>query len=88
MARYYYSGNADDYLNINIGTGISPDDRPSAILLNSNYKLVSNKASLAWKRSFSKLNIFGVNAGWVSQEYLPKTKGNQFDFGISYQRRF
>jgi hypothetical protein len=88
MARYYYSGNADDYLNINIGTGISPDDRTSAVLLNSNYKLVSNKASFAWKKSFNKQNIVGLNAGWVNQEYLPNTKGNQFDVGISYQRRF
>jgi YaiO family outer membrane protein len=87
MAKYYYGG-ADDYLHLNIGTGISPDDRPSAILLNSNYKLQSNKASVAWKKSITKLNIIGVSAGWVNQEYLQKTKGNQFDIGISYQRRF
>jgi YaiO family outer membrane protein len=87
MARYYYGG-ADDYLHFNIGTGISPDDRPSAILLNSNYKLQSNRASLAWKKSFNKLNVIAINGGWVNQEYLPKTKGNQFDIGISYQRRF
>jgi len=87
MARYYYGG-ADDYLHFNIGTGISPDDRPSAILLNSNYKLQSNRASVAWKKSINKLNIIGINTGWVNQEYLPKTKGNQFDIGISYQRRF
>lgn len=87
MARYYYGG-ADDYIHFNIGTGISPDDRPSAVLLNSNYKLQSNRASVAWKKSITKLNVIGVNAGWVNQEYLPKTKGNQFDIGISYQRRF
>lgn len=88
MVRYYYSGNADDYLHLNIGTGISPDDRQSAILINSNYKLVSNKASLDWRKSFNRLNILGLSAGWVNQEYLPKTKGNQFELGISYQRRF
>ncbi len=88
MARYYYSGNADDYLHLNVGTGISPDDRQSSILINSNYKLVSNRASLDWRKSISRLNIFGVSAGWVNQEYLLKTKGNQFEVGVSYQRRF
>jgi len=88
MARYYYSGNADDYFHVNIGTGISPDDRQAAVLLNSNYKLISNRASVAWKKSFKRLNIVGIDAGWVNQEYLPKTKGNQLELGISYQRRF
>ncbi len=87
MARYYYGG-ADDFLHFNIGTGISPDDRPSAILLNSSYKLQSNRASIAWRKSLDKMNILGLTAGWVNQEYLPKTKGNQYDIGISYQRRF
>jgi YaiO family outer membrane protein len=88
MARYYYSSNADDYFNINVGTGISPDERQSAILLNSTYKLKSNKVSIEWRNSFNNLNVVAVNAGWINQEYQPKKKGNQFDLGISYKRRF
>jgi YaiO family outer membrane protein len=88
MARYYYGGNADDYFNINIGTGISPDERESAFLLNSSYKLKSTKASIDWKKSLNRLNIFGASAGWINQEYQPKTTGTQLDFGISYKRRF
>jgi YaiO family outer membrane protein len=88
VARYYYSGNADDYLNFTIGTGVSPDERPAALLLNSSYKLASNKVSLSAKKSFGSLNVFGLSAGWANQEYQPKTRGNQVDLGISYQRRF
>jgi YaiO family outer membrane protein len=86
-ARYYFGG-ADDFISANIGYGISPDDASQAILLSSTYKLISTRGSLAYKKTFAKLNVFGLNAGWVNQEYLPKTKGNQFDIGISYQRRF
>lgn len=86
-ARYYYGG-TEDFLHLNIGTGISPDDRPAAILLNSNYKLKSNRVSLSWRKSFAGLNSFSLNAGWVNSEYLPKTRGNQYTIGAGYQRRF
>jgi YaiO family outer membrane protein len=87
MARYYYGG-ADDYLHFNTGTGISPDDRSNTTLLGSNYKLKSYRASVSWKKSFGVLNIFNLDAGWVNTEYLPGTKGNQYNIGIGYQRRF
>ncbi len=86
-ARYYFGG-ADDFIAANIGYGISPDERSQAILLNSNYKLKSVRSSVSYKKTFNLLNVFGLSAGWVHQEYLPNTKGNQFDIGISYQRRF
>lgn len=87
MARYYYGG-ADDYIHFNIGTGISPDESSNTILLNSNYRLKSYRASATWKKSFGVLNVLTINAGWVSSEYLPKTTGNQYNIGIGYQRRF
>jgi YaiO family outer membrane protein len=87
MARYYY-GSTDDYLHFNIGTGISPDDRSNTTLLNSNYKLKSYRASVSWKKSFGILNIFSLDVGWVNTEYLLNTKGNQYNIGIGYQRRF
>jgi YaiO family outer membrane protein len=86
-ARYYYKG-VNDYLTLNLGTGISPDERASSILLGSGYKLRSNRASIIWQQSFKNLNILRLSAGWINQEYLPDTRGNQIDFGISYQRRF
>ncbi len=87
-ARYYYKGSAEDYVWLTLGTGISPDDRSIAQQLNSNYKLLSQKASLAWKFSIKKYNSFSLSAGWINQEYLKDTKGNQLEAGIGYTRRF
>jgi len=86
-ARYYFGG-ADDFIAANIGYGISPDETSQEILLNNNYKLKSFRSSLAYKKTVHRLNVFGLNAGWANQEYLADTKGNQFEIGISYQRRF
>lgn len=87
-ARYYYAGTADDFVWLNIGTGISPDDRAIAQQLNSTYKLISNKASLTWRFTVKKYNSFSVSTGIINQEYLKDTKGNQFEMGIGYTRRF
>lgn len=87
-ARYYYKGSAEDYVGLTLGTGISPDERSIAQQLNSNYKLLSQKASLAWIFRVKKYNSFSLNAGWINQEYLKDTKGNQFELGIGYTRRF
>ena len=43
---------------------------------------------MGYRRSIHSLNIFTLDATWINQEYLAKTFGNQFDFGIGYQRRF
>jgi YaiO family outer membrane protein len=85
-ARYYYKG-ADDFFGFNIGTGISPDDRLSSILLNNVVKLISHRASAELRRAFNKKYIVGLNLGWINREYLPKTKGNQIEAGLSYQIR-
>jgi YaiO family outer membrane protein len=87
MTRYYYGG-VEDYIALNIGTGLSPDDRASTILLNSKYKLRSTRASAACRKSFRGGNVISLNAGWIGSEYRLNEKGNQFEAGISYQRRF
>lgn len=86
-ARYYVGG-ADDYLSINAGTGLSPDERNQAILLNSNYKLVTRKAGAAYHFSYKKMNLFALALQYANVEYLPKTRDHQLNAGISYQRRF
>jgi YaiO family outer membrane protein len=86
----YYLGGADDYLSLGLGTGITPDDPKNIALLNSQIsnKLHDNNFSVGYRRSFKKLNIFLLNFGLDHQEYRANTSGNQFDFGIGYQRRF
>ncbi len=86
----YYTGGADDYLSLGVGTGISPDDPRNIILLNNgnNYKLMSNNVSLAFWHTFKRRNVFFVTASLDHQEYKFQTWGNQLDLGIGYLRRF
>jgi YaiO family outer membrane protein len=86
----YYTGGADDYLALGLGTGISPDDPRNVILLNNgnNYKLRSNNLSLAYWHTIKRFNIIFITASLDNQEYKFNTWGNQLDLGIGYQRRF
>lgn len=86
-ARYYFDG-ADDYLSVSVGSGVSPDDRSQAVLLNSNYKLVTRRASAAYYFSYRKRNLFSLGLGWANVEYLPKTRDNQVNASLGYHRRF
>jgi len=87
-ARYYYSGDADNLLAVNVGSGISPDDRTTTFQLNSTYKLMSKKVSVSWKFAVKRFNIFSLNAGLINQEYQKDSRGNQLEVGVGYTRRF
>ncbi|MFI5161055.1 MAG: YaiO family outer membrane beta-barrel protein [Sphingobacteriales bacterium] len=86
----YYTGGADDYLSLGIGTGVSPDDPRNIILLNggNNYKLTSDNISAAFYHSFKRLNVFFITASLDNQEYQFNTRGNQLDIGVGFLRRF
>lgn len=87
--RYYFGG-ADDYFTLGLGTGVSPDDPRNNVLLNTGniYKLHSNNISLGYRHAFKTFNVIYFNASLDNQEYQQHVKGNQFDFGVGYQRRF
>lgn len=85
-ARYYFGG-ADDYFAGNIGTGISPDDKANSIQL-SNKSLLAKKIGLEYRRTFHNLNIWYVSGTFIHEDLANGEKGNQFDLGIGYQRRF
>lgn len=86
-ARYYYGG-ADDVIGFNVGYGISPDDRFNAIQLDSKVKLVSYKAGLSFKKKIGRLSVISADGSWFNQEYLPNTKGNQYQISIGWLQRF
>ena len=85
--RYYFGG-ANDFVALTLGTGVSPDESRSDILLNSPYKLVSKKVSANFRHAIRNKYILALSAGWVNQEYRPKTQGNQLDAGVGLQLRF
>ena len=86
----YYVGGPDDYLSLGLGTGISPDNPRNNILFNNGqaYKLKSNSVSAAYQRSFKKVNIVVLRAGFADQEYQQNVHGNQLELGMGYMRRF
>lgn len=87
LARYYY-GDIDDYIGINIGAGISPDNRQINILLDNLYKLRTYRGEVTVQHAVRKLNVFTVSFSLMNQEYLPNTIGNQIQAGVGYIRRF
>jgi YaiO family outer membrane protein len=86
-ARYYY-GSADDVIGITFGYGISPDDRSNSIQLDDNIRLISYKAGLSFKKKVSRFSVIGIDGSWFNQEYLPQTKGNQYQISIGWLYRF
>lgn len=86
LGRYYF-GSADDFIGLNLGTGISPDERYLNPQLNAAYPLKTYKATLDLRHAF-QLNIVSLSASLINQEYMPDTRGNQIQAGIGYIRRF
>ncbi len=85
LSATYYFDTADDLLGGTIGYGLSPDDRYFAIQF---YKLTTYKAGIFYKKKISRFNVLSASASWANQEYLPETKGNQYQIGVSWLHRF
>lgn len=84
----YYTGGANDYFGIQIGSGITPEESTNNLLANENFKLKTFKAGCEYTFSLSKVNIFTLSFLYSNQEYRIGQKGNQFDFSIGYTRNF
>ena len=87
MARYYLGG-ANDYIGVQLGSGLSPDDARSNVQLNSGYKMRNYNFEINGRYSIQRLNIITANFSLLNQEYTPGQTGNQFQFGLGYIRRF
>jgi YaiO family outer membrane protein len=89
LSARYYTGGADDFLMLAVGTGVSPDDPRNIALLNNgvNYRLNSDNIQFQYWKTY-KLNVFFIILSLENQQYYFQTRGNQFDFGVGYQRRF
>lgn len=85
--RYYTKG-ASDYFAFQIGTGISPEDYQSSLLENETYKLKTFKVGGEYNFAIKKTNLFSISAMYYNQEYLPNTKGNQYDISLGYTKKF
>lgn len=85
FTRYYY-GTIFDYFEVLLGTGISPDDRSINPLIVTHLK--TYRGSVFFKHQVGNLNILSFDASIINQELHSGKKGNQFQVGVGYQRRF
>lgn len=88
LTTRYYTGDANNYWSFAIGRGISPEDYNNNLLGTTTYKLKSFKLGLDYNFSVKDVNIFSVGGNYFNQEFQPNRKGNQFDFNVSYSRKF
>lgn len=86
-ARYYY-GSTDDVVGFVLGYGISPDDRYNSIQLDESVRLISYKAGASFKKKIGESSVISADANWFNQEYLPDTKGNQYQISLGWLLRF
>jgi YaiO family outer membrane protein len=79
-----YLSDADSYLSLVVGTGISPDEREFAI--DPGYYLKSSKISLEYQQKIAYRLILDGRTGFAKEEIMAGTKRNRysFDIGISY----
>ena len=85
--RYYFS-DANNYLGIQVGTGISPEEQLNSLLPDGVYKLKTFKVGADYNFTLSKNNLFTISGTYYRQEYRPETIGNQYDFSLGYARNF
>jgi YaiO family outer membrane protein len=84
----YYTGGANEYLGFQVGTGISPDDSRNNLLDQSAYKMKTFKIGADYNFTLGKRNLLFIQGIYFNQEYLPRTRGNQFDLTLGYSRTF
>lgn len=85
--RYYPKG-GQDYFAFQAGTGISPEENRSNLLEIETFKLKTFKLGAEYSFSVQKTNLFSVSAMYFNQEFRPNVKGNQFDIGVGYTKKF
>jgi YaiO family outer membrane protein len=86
-ARYYYGG-ADDLIGLSGGYGISPDDRYNVIQLDTKTRLTSYNLGFLVKKKIGHRYVLSASGNWLSQEYLPRITGNQYQAGLAMLYRF
>lgn len=85
--RYYFL-NADNYLFLRFGSGISPDERIIFSQVQQNPRLDAYYANLGINKTFGARHVFQLGAGILSEDITPERSGIQFLGNASYRYRF
>jgi len=83
ITRYYLS-DADNYLALSLGTGISPDERS----LNNPNLLISKKIGADYNFRISKRQTVSLTTGYIYEEYFADSFRNKVSFGVGTQFSF
>jgi YaiO family outer membrane protein len=83
--RYYFSDRFN-LVGMQLGTGISPDDRIRNIDQTANLK--SYKLGLNYSKDVVKNLAIAAAGLWYYEEYASNTWGNQFSLSLSINKRF
>jgi YaiO family outer membrane protein len=89
-ATYYIGGESrDNIIGGYVGFGVSPDDRGiNVIQLEGVQRLSSFKVGTFYKKKFARFWVLSLSQGFVRTEYLPGVRGNEYQFGMGFLRRF
>ncbi|MDD4491291.1 MAG: YaiO family outer membrane beta-barrel protein [Bacteroidales bacterium] len=79
-ARRYFS-DADSYISLNLGTGMSPDEQQYAFDPGLKY-LKANKISLEYQQKIVHRFIFNCGAGYAKEEIRTGVKRNRYSMSI------
>ncbi|SFV32608.1 tetratricopeptide repeat protein [Thermoflavifilum thermophilum] len=86
--RYYYSEQRDDYLNLIVGTGISPDDRSRYFGLNKWLSLSATNVAIGYQHIFRGQTIAGLTLSWTNQEIAQGIRQNEYDVYVHLVQKF
>jgi len=86
--RYYYSEQRDDYLNLIVGTGVSPDDRSRYFGLNKWLSLSATNVALGYQHIFHGQTIAGFTVSWTNQEIAQGIRQNEYDVYVHLVQKF
>ncbi|WP_423148187.1 YaiO family outer membrane beta-barrel protein [Rubrolithibacter danxiaensis] len=84
--KFFLTDDRNDYFNITLGTGISPDDRARRQDITRSLK--SFKVSSDYSRNIFKNTTVSIGASWVNEEYTTNEHWNQFYLNGGLQKRF
>ena len=86
--KVFLSDDRNDFFNVTLGTGISPDDRTRRLTDNITQNLKSYKAAADYSKNLSKTFTLALGAGWFYEEYSADEDGNQYQINLGLQKRF
>lgn len=86
-ARRYFA-DAENYIGLKVGYGVSPDDSRNQLGSQANLSLNKRSAGIEYNHIFNKKWILNTSATWNNEELVPGAYSNYYSFNIGLSRMF